>query len=327
MSTTPAAPKPLPPDDAVAKADLKHIRGPARLGLLVVVLFLGVAFGWGGFVPLDSAAVAPGFVSIDTNRKTIQHLEGGIVREILVREGDRVAAGQTLIRLEETTPRAKIDQLEAQIAADEGQLKLVKDEEKTVDDLFKKGYAQLPRLLQLRRRRVELEGQIVQSRAQLQAARDAMARTEIKAPMAGTVVELRVHTKGGVLAPGAPVLDIVPSDEPLVIEARIEPNDIDVVHANLPATIRLTPYNFRTTVLIRGTVAWVSADRITDPKTNQIYYSARIKIDREANKDIKLPPLYPGMPVEVMIVTGQRTALSYITAPLTASFNRAFRQE
>ena len=75
------------------------------------------------------------------------------------------------------------------------------------------------------------------------------------------------------------------------------------------------------------TVAWVSADRITDPKTNQSYYSARIKIDREANKDLKLPALYPGMPAEVMIVTGQRTALSYLTAPLTASFNRAFRQE
>ena len=110
-------------------------------------------------------------------------------------------------------------------------------------------------------------------------------------------------------------------------EARIDPNDIDVVHANLPANIRLTPYNFRTTMLIKGIVAWVSADRITDPKTNQIYYSARIKIDPVANKDVKLPPLYPGMPAEVMIVTGRRTALSYLTAPLTASFNRAFRQE
>jgi multidrug efflux pump subunit AcrA (membrane-fusion protein) len=308
-------------------ADLRRIRGPARLGLVVVLLFLGLAFGWGGFVPLDSAAVAPGFVSIDTNRKTIQHLEGGIVREILVRDGDRVAAGQVLIRLEETAPRAKIEQLEAQIAGDSGQLKLVKDEERTVNDLYKKGYAQLPRLLQLQRRRVELEGQISQSQAALQAARDALARTVIKAPMAGTVVELRVHTRGGVLAPGAAVLDIVPADEPLVIEARIEPNDIDVVHANLPANIRLTPYNFRTTMLVKGTVAWVSADRITDPKTNQVYYSARIKIDPEANKEVKLPALYPGMPVEVMIVTGQRTALSYLTAPLTASFNRAFRQE
>ncbi len=308
-------------------ADLRRIRRPARFGMLVVLLFLGVAFGWGGFVPLDSAAVAPGFVSIDTNRKTIQHLEGGIVREILVRDGDRVTAGQPLIKLEETGPRAKIEQIEAQIASDTGQLKLVKDEERTVEDLYKKGYAQLPRLLQLQRRRVELEGSISQSQAQLQAARDALARTVVKAPMAGTVVELRVHTIGGVLAPGAAVLDIVPADEPLVIEARIEPNDIDVVHANLPANIRLTPYSFRTTVLIKGVVSWVSADRITDPKTNQIYFAARIKIDREANKDIKLPALYPGMPVEVMIVTGQRTALSYVTAPLTASFNRAFRQE
>lgn len=322
--TTPARTPALSPEDA---ADLRRIRRPARLGMLVVLLFLGAAFGWGGFVPLDSAAVAPGFVSVDTNRKTIQHLEGGIVREILVRDGDRVTAGQTLVRLEETGPRAKIEQLEAQIASDSGQLKLVKDEERTVEDLYKKGYAQLPRLLQLQRRRVELEGSISQSQAQIQAARDALARTVIKAPMAGTVVELRVHTIGGVLAPGAAVLDIVPADEPLVIEARIEPNDIDVVHANLPANIRLTPYNFRTTVLIKGTVASVSADRITDPKTNQIYYSARIRIDREANKDIKLPALYPGMPVEVMIVTGQRTALSYITAPLTASLNRAFRQE
>ncbi len=315
------------PADAVEAADLKHIRRPTRIGLVIVAAFLGVAFGWGGFVPLDSAAVATGFVSIDTNRKTIQHLEGGIVREILVREGDRVAAGQALIQLDETGPRAKIDQLDAQILSDNLQLRLVKEEEKTVAALLEKGLTQRPRLLQLQRRIAELEGSITQSKAQLQAARDALTRTTIRAPMAGTVVELRVHSLRGVVAPGAPVLDIVPSDEPLAVEARIDPNDIDVVHASLPASIRLTPYNFRTTVLIKGTVAWVSADRITDPKTNQIYYSARIKIDREANKDIKIPTLYPGMPVEVMIVTGQRTALSYITAPLTASFNRAFRQE
>jgi RND family efflux transporter MFP subunit len=314
----------LPAEDA---ADLRRIRRPARLGLAVVVLFLGVAFGWGGFVPLDSAAVAPGFVSIDTNRKTIQHLEGGIVREILVREGDRVTAGQALIRLEDTGPRAKIEQLEAQIASDSAQLRLVREEEKTVAALLERGLTQRPRLLQLQRRAAELEGSITQSQAQLQAARDALERTTIRAPIAGTVVELRVHSLRGVIAPGAPVLDIVPSDEPLVIEARIDPNDIDVVHANLPANIRLTPYNFRTAVLVRGIVAFVSADRITDPKTNQVYYSARIKIDRDANKDIKLPQLYPGMPVEVMIVTGQRTALSYLVAPLTASFNRAFRQE
>ena len=314
----------LPAEDA---ADLRRIRRPARLGLAVVVLFLGVAFGWGGFVPLDSAAVAPGFVSIDTNRKTIQHLEGGIVREILVREGDRVAAGQPLIRLDDTGPRAKIEQLEAQIASDGAQLRLVREEEKTVAALLQRGLTQKPRLLQLQRRIAELEGNISQSQAQLQAARDALERTTIRAPIAGTVVELRVHSLRGVVQAGAPVLDIVPSDEPLVIEARIDPNDIDVVHANLPANIRLTPYNFRTTVLVKGVVAFVSADRITDPKTNQVYYSARIKIDRDANQDIKLPQLYPGMPVEVMIVTGQRTALSYLVAPLTASFNRAFRQE
>jgi HlyD family secretion protein len=270
--------------------------------------------------------VAPGSVSIETNRKTVQHLEGGIVREILIREGDRVQAGQPLIRLDETASRAKIEQLSAQITADKGQLKLIADEERTVNDLYKKGYAQLPRLLQLQRKRMELEGSIGQSEAQIQAAQDALARTTIKAPLSGTVVELRAHTVGGVIAPGVPVLDIVPADEPLVVEARIEPNDIDVVHAKLPARIRLTPHSFRTMTLLKGEVASVSADRITDPKTNQTYYLARIKIDPPSEKNTTIPQLYPGMPVEVMIVTGKRTALAYLIAPLRASFDRAFRQ-
>lgn len=296
------------------------------VGFVAAFLFLGVGLGWAGTAPLDSAAVATGQIGIDTNRKAVQHLEGGIVARILVRERDTVTAGQPLLLLDETQPRARIGQLESQIAADQRQRKLIVQEEEMLEGLTKRGLVQLPRLLQVNRRRAELEGTIAQATAQLTAAREVLSRTTIRAPIGGTVVGLQIHTAGGVIAAGATLMEIVPSDDPLVVEARIEPNDIDVVRKGLVAHVRVTPYNYRSHTPIKGAVVWVSADRMSDQRSGQAFYLARIKLDAAAAEAAQLP-LYPGMPVEVTINTGQRTALQYMLAPLTRSFNRAFRED
>lgn len=315
------------PNDGAADESGPNIGGPVKWGLIVIGLFFGGFLGWGSVAPLESAAVAPGTVSLDSNRKTIQHFEGGIVREIAVREGAEVSAGQALIYLDETQILARLDFLRAQLTADQSQLRLVAEEIATVQKLLAKGLTQKPRLLALQRREAELIGSHSRYQAQLRAAMDVRRRGVIRAPMAGTVVGLQVHSKGGVIAKGEPLMYIVPRDEPLIVEAQVHPNDIDVVHPGLQAKIRLTSFNSRSVPPVDGRVLSVSADSMSDRRTGQDYYLARIEIDENAVSTLGGKALRPGMPAEVLIVLGERTMLDYFLAPLTRSFNRAFRED
>lgn len=303
------------------------IRRQVVLGLGTLLLFVGGFLAWGALAPIESAAVATGSVGVDTNRKTVQHLEGGIVREIRVREGQSVRKGQVLIVLDDTKTQAKIRLIKAQIAANRDQLELLRQEIDDTEMLLKKGLARKPRLLALLRKRVELQGEILQHTAELEAARDVVRRSTVVAPLDGRVVGLKVHTSEGVIGPGDAILSLVPARERLVIEARLKPNDIDVVKPGLDARIRLTPYNARSTQAIDGKVVWVSADRLNDNRTGEGYYLARIEVADPTKAGTNRLVLYPGMPAEVMIVTGKRSFLDYLAAPILRSMNRAFREQ
>jgi len=135
-----------------------------------------------------------------------------------------------------------------------------------------------------------------------------------------------VHTEGGVLSPGQKILDIVPQEDRLELEAQVDPNDIDVVHAGLNAQVVLTAYQQRTTPMLPGKVSRVSADSFSDPHTGRSYFVARVTVEAAELERLDEVDLYPGMPAEVMINTGQRTALDYLLAPITRSINRAFRE-
>ena len=304
-----------------------RVRGSILFGFVTLAAFFGGFGAWGGLAPMESAAVAMGSVAVDTNKKLIQHLEGGIVADILVREADEVKAGQVLIRLDTTQVKARIDLIKARIQSDDQQVKLIDEEIATVEQEFRRGNATKPRLLALQRRKAELEGSKIENLAQLRAAEDTLARAEIRAPIAGTVVDLKVTTSGGVIKAGDPLLFIVPRDLPLVIDAVIDPNDIDVVRAGLSAHVRLTPYNARFLAPIPAKVAWISRDRLLDPRTNQHYYSARIDLLKKPSEIDKSIVLQPGMPAEVIIVTGERTMLDYMLAPLVRSFRRSMRED
>ncbi len=421
--------------------DRPRIGKPVTAGLLIVgVFFLGFGI-WAALAPLDSAAIASGAIRVDTNRKTIKHLEGGIVGKIVVRDGTVVKAGQPLIHLDETRPRAtlellygkriatsalqarliaerdgknvielpallrenardpkvieavegqrniflarqqaiatrvqiqeqkirqlseEITGLRGQICAENTQLKLIKTQAKDIKSLVDKGLARRSRLLALQRQQAEIEGSRSRNRASISraqqsigeakirvsdiktemlndvvvqlreaqsemfdlaeripAAEDVLTRTAITAPLAGT----KVHTPGGVIGPGEA---IVPSGERLVVEARVDPNDIDVVHAGLPARVTLTALSTRDAVPIDGTVLSVSADRLIDERTGQSYFLARVRLTGDYIKQLNGAELYPGMAAEVMIKTGARTLVDYIFKPLSSSLNRAFRQE
>ncbi|MCE3232978.1 MAG: HlyD family secretion protein [Rickettsiaceae bacterium] len=386
----------------------------------VVFLFFGL---WAGFAPLDSAAIANGSVVLSASRKTVQHLEGGIIQEILVKEGDNVTKGQPLIHLNATSANsqqelllgqfrlAKASEIRLLAERDEGkpfetrqaavsgqinilqerimqyneqikgledqtkevrkQKQLIDNEVKSVSGLVEKGLEQKPRLLALQRRQSELDGETAKhaseiatikgsiSEAQLQiinvqneylksvmtelkevqqqisdlqekiqASGDILKRTVITAPQAGKVTGLKYHTLGGVITPGAPIMDIVPQDDRLIIEAQVRPQDIDIVHEGLPAKVMLTAYKSRFVPRLEGKVTQVSADRFINDKTGEAYFLARIEInDGTIAKLTKNIVLYPGMPAEAFITTGESTLLQYMASPIIDSLRKSFKEE
>lgn len=416
-------------------------------GFAIILFFFGSFATWSVSVPIEGSVVASGVVRVDTNVRTVQHLEGGIVDQILIREGDRVEANQILIRLEDTLPgstlnevqaqyfealalearllaerdgseqvtfpseltdkigdkaaqdaiagqesifvsrssllqeqfsilertreglESEIEGLQGQIEAGERQLAIVEEELATVTRLFEQQLVDRPRVLALERSKAELEGGNAQYRAQigearqrveearlrvaeleatraneieeelrtvrarvyelgqrLSAARNVVDRTAIRAPVAGIVVGLNVHTVGGVIAAGERLLDIVPVNDRLIVQAAIDPLDIDQVAVGLPAKVWLSAVNRRTHLAIDGEVTMVSADRVIDPQTGVAFYMVRVEFDGEAAQQNDVP-LQAGMSAEVMINTGARTTWDYISAPIGRFLSRALREE
>jgi RND family efflux transporter MFP subunit len=290
------------------------------IGYASLLLFAVVFAGWNILIPLESAAIASGYVSLDSNEKQIQHLEGGIIKKILVREGQEVLKNQILIELDTTQLIETIEQLNSRIKSNYAQLELIKDELETVKKLFQQGQATKPRLLALQRRVVEIEGQIEEFKSQLKIAQSNIARSEIRAPIDGTIRDQKVFTIGGIIKAGETLMTIVPKNDSLTIEIKINPNDIDVVKVGLKTYVWLTPYNSRFSKPVLGRIQYISADRFIDAKTNTAYYQAKIVIEDKSK-------LYPGLPVEVIIITGQQTMINYLVSPIVKSFRRAFRED
>lgn len=416
-------------------------------GMLVLLFGFGAFAVWASVAPIDGAAVAPGVLAVESNRKTVQHFEGGIVEEILVREGDFVEKGQLLVLLDDTEASAqlgivrsqyfgllaraarliaerdgadtiafpptlleaqddphiqeaiigeervfqarrkslqgekevlqqRITQLEEQIHGLEAQyqtkgrrVELYQEEIDGLQELFKRGMGDKSRLREWERQVAELEGeraehqasiaatrvrinetelQIVQLDRELgkevnnelrevetrladlserrRALRRTLERTEILAPVSGHVVAVNLHTIGGVIRSGEPLLDIVPMDENLIVEAQVNPVDIDRVFPGLHADLRMSAFSARTTPTIPGKVLTVSADSLTDERTGMPYYLARVQVTPEGMDILEDRTLQPGMPVQVMIITGERTFLEYLMQPITDIFATAFRE-
>ncbi|WP_207481385.1 HlyD family type I secretion periplasmic adaptor subunit [Arenibaculum pallidiluteum] len=425
----------------------QSVRGLRRVGWLTIAIFFGGFGGWAWQAPLTSAAVASGVVAPDGKRRTVQHLEGGIVDEILVREGTQVAAGQPVLRLADVRARSQNESLEqqvrilsaiearlvaeqknlpapafpaeltassdprvvevvtlqselfetrraarrsqevvldqrilqlreeiaghqARIRSQDAQLALIVEEAKGVRELVDKGLERRPRLLALERAKADIEGDRATSRAEIaraeqaigearaqilaeterwqnqvgadladtrtklattrseiQATRDALERTLVRSPVAGQVMEMRITTSGGVIRAGDPIMDVVPADAELVIDAQVSPMDIDDVHVGLEAHVVLSAFKQRNLPRLTGTVRDVTADRLTDQRTGQPYFLARVVVPRE--EMARLAPglaMTPGMPAEVMIATGERTMLDYLVQPFLDSLRRSFRE-
>jgi HlyD family type I secretion membrane fusion protein len=421
----------------VAPADWQKM---LRIGFAVIFLTFFVFGGWTAVARLDAAVVAMGTISVESYRKTIQHLEGGIVREILVRDGDTVQEGDVLVRLDPTRSEATdktyrqqlalalalearliaqrdmrdqvtfpadvlvlkddpliavsirdnqrqfetrreglvraIDVLEKQIGqvqkeieqatvdqkSAQGQLESIEQELPNLKALLEKGLVALPRVTTLERQQIqtkgvlenaklafakghekiaELNARIAQLRQdyrqeaanalldirktlgdasqQVVIAGDALRRVEIKAPVSGTVQQMRVFTVGGVIRPGDPIMDLVPSSDTLVVRAKVGPFDIDRVHNGLHVEVRVPQFMRWQLQPIEGSVRSVSRDALTDEVSRQPYFAVEVAVDRTSIPKEIDEKLTPGMTVDTVIRTEERTVLQYLIGPM---FNR-----
>lgn len=429
----------------------RSITRQAIFGLSLMVISFG-GFGYWAFrAPLAAAVISQGSFVATGQNKIVQHLEGGIIKDILIREGDVVTEGQPILRLDETHARANrrelylrqlrlevtenrllaqhlgkdqlelpvailaqsadpevtaildsqrlsftvsrsglandimlidrnVDALDARHRGYERQLDslnaqvVLLDEELTAKgELLASGLTRKTEVTALRRARLEAVGEIgrieaeldeidemrakfktqiektrdeysrtaltelqsIQSelegvREQIRKADNILARTEVLAPVSGTVIRLHYHTAGGVIETGRAIAEILPGDAPLVIETLVPRSDIDSVKIGQNSTVRLIGLNQRTTPILNGTVEYVSADAVsqpTDPTTAREAYVVRVSL--AAEELIRVPRFAPrpGMPVEIMIKTEERTFAQYIAKPIVDSMARAFREQ
>ncbi|MCA6118327.1 HlyD family type I secretion periplasmic adaptor subunit [Bradyrhizobium sp. WSM 1738] len=414
--------------------------------VLLVLQFC--CFGvWAMTVPLRGAVMAPGVIKVHSKRKAVQHLEGGIVKSIHVRENDQVKAGQLIARLDTTQIEANLGSLEtkyfsvlameARLAAEEAgaesitfpdelkknashgsariamqtqeaefaaRLAAIENERKMIDQqmlqltdsirglesstkgveqqltllreeiadtsyLLAKGLARKPRLLALKRAEAEASGQIARNsssvaemrgkmaeledrrrqlgfnqnqevakhrhaaseeigdlRHRIAALRDQLGRSELYAPESGKIVGLNSRDLRAVLAPRETLLEIVPTEDRLVIEAALKPIDREEVYAGQTARVRVHALNIRRRPMLDGKVVAVAADALTDAKTGVTSYMAELELDINAPTAAYHSSLLPGMPVEIFIQTGERTFAAYLLQPMELRINRAFKE-
>ncbi|MBD8124345.1 MULTISPECIES: HlyD family type I secretion periplasmic adaptor subunit [Pseudomonas] len=421
-------------------------RGIRRVGMTIVLVTFGLFGTWAAFAPLGNAVYGNGIVTVQSYRKTVQHLEGGIVKELLARDGDTVHKGDPLIVLDDgqlsseyestrnqlitarakearlraerddlpAIPALKIDGVESERAREAingeaqvfrsrhdarlgeisvqkeriGQLKqqiiglndmigtkvnLEKSYTREITelkDLLRQGFVDNQRLLEQERKldmlksevadhqstitktRLQInetEMQIVQTNQKFSsdvakdlsdvqaqvfdlqekasALKDRLSRIVIRAPEDGMVLDMKVHTIGGVVSAGTPLLDIVPESSDLVVEAHVSTNDIDRITLGKLTDIRFSAFNSATTPVIQGEVTRISADRLTDEKTGDGYYLVRVKVTDEGLKRLGDRKLQPGMPAEVLINAGERTMLEYLLKPARNMFAKSMIEE
>lgn len=313
------------PDEALqAEAQIGRYLLFAAVVIAMLVLGLG---GWSAMTSVEGAVVASGLVAAESDSRSVQHLDGGIITDIMVRDGDRVEAGDELILLDAAQYREQIGGLEAQIAAAEEESALLAREMQGLVELEAKGLVTKTRITALRRQKAKIDGERGRLAAEQARAENDLARISVRAPISGTIHNLAFHTLGGVVAPGQEILKIVPADDRMIVAARLDPADIDQVYKGQPVSVRLPGLDMQTTPDLAGTVANVSADLSFDEKARASFYEVRIQLDDEQPPEVDSLELVPGMPADAFIRTRPRTVLSYLLQPVSDQLSRAFREQ
>jgi HlyD family secretion protein len=410
----------LPPNTPeVAKSSINQ-------GVKALIIFAVIFLGWALFMPIQSASIADGTIVLDFSRKTIQHLEGGMIDQILVKEGQIVEAGDTLLYLHDIKAKTEQQILQERLwtmelqkerlkAENNGKLKmdltdflakndnLLEIDRKKLNEIIATGEKLLnvrqnkklgeTRVLQAKLRSAETklrvfnqelriikplvdeenlpilrefdlqksiaeldyeaestrlqianyknedlsevlkemkdtDMEIVSLANQLSASKDILKRSAIITPVAGKVMNIKYHTIGAVVPAGGEMMNIVPQNEELIIEAKVKPTDIDNIAIGMKTKIQLTAYAGKKVPKLNGEIINISADIVTIEQTKESYFIARVSINKKDIEKLKTKVvLYPGMPAQVFIMTGARSLVSYLFTPISDSTYKAFREE
>lgn len=313
-----------PQDGGVQRAPRLDIRTPVRLGIAVIALFFVFGVGGAALSPIDKGVGMPGTVIVESKIKQVAHLRGGMVAKLHAVEGQDVEAGDLLITLETEALDEQISFLKAQLVSAEKQIDLAHQESAAIQDLEELELAAKSKTLALQRLIAEIEKDVGGYKYRIAAAANERASSEIRAPVAGRVLSLGVHAKGAVVQPGVPFAEIVPRADRLVIEARLQPNQIENVLPGMDAKVWLTALSWREQRPIAAKLAWISADSVEDKRTGAPYFLARIELPAPENRAQIPVKLQPGMRAEVLLLTGQRTLLDQLIEPLMRNVHKAF---
>ncbi len=430
------------------QAQAWSMRIPALVGFAALAILVGGLGLWAVKTRLAGAIVSSGVIEVQSNRQVVEHPDGGVVGEIFVRDGDVVASGEMLLRLDDTflsseqtiveaqlfellTRRVRLQaerdglspdelstrlhevqteynidldliegqqnlfnarvetlskqqeqlnkqlvQIESEIEGTQAQLvslrrqvELIEDELEDQQNLLKRGLTQTSRVLALQREEASLTGEIGRLEAavarlkgqiasteiqivELTATRreeaittlrdvqaqiaelserrlsltERLTRLDIRAPVSGTVYGSQVFALQSVVQPGEPMMYVVPQDTPLLVAARVDAIHVDQLHVGQPVALRFPAFNQRETPELDGQVKNVSADTFTDEKSGFTFYRAEVVMNDGELDRLNGQELLPGMPVETLIKTDERTPLSYLVKPMADYFNRAFRE-
>lgn len=422
-----------------------------RLGWIVLGLLIGVFGVWGSLAPLSSAVPAPGKVIVASNNRVIQHLEGGIVKNILVRDGDSVNQGEKLIELDTTQAKAQLEiaqgkffenlALESRLIAERDGLGTIifsdeltpmeesitktvlldgqrrefqtrrqelidqkrvllqrieqlknqiqgleavvssknllsnsyAEEIKEWEILYKEQLIDKIKLRDIKREKVRIDGEIANAKAEILRARaqiaemnaqitaqkqsfatevasdlrqtqmeltdlrsrisalkDTLSRTTIVSPVSGVVTSLKIHTIGGVIPAGQPILEIVPNNEPLIVEGKVAANEVTNVHVGLETEIRFPNFaHVKSLNVVEGKVIFVAPDAVLEEQTQTLYYPVKIQITSKGAEELRVNKLMlqAGMPADTMIIVGSRTFVDYMIKPFQQMFAKAFNEE
>jgi protease secretion system membrane fusion protein len=325
----------------------------ARLGWIVVLVGFGGFMLWATFAPLDQGVSAQGTVMSDGYAKVVQPVMGGRIEAILVKDGDKVQEGQILARLNDIQVTAqfnvakeeisglqqKIMALESSKQSKETQLRTINEQLKNNRELAKEGYIPKSKVLDIERMQAQITGAIYDDQGQLEYLRRQLNQTkekyesfeydlsnaEIKAPAAGTVINLAQLTVGAVISPGTKLMSVVPDNESLLIEAMLPIHLVDNVYPGLPVEMLFPAFDQIKAPKIPGILQSISADRLTDERLGP-YYKAKVEVSPEGMRLLGNNKIRPGMPVEVFIITGERTMMSYLLKPLLDRSRSALRE-
>ena len=311
------------------------------IGHAILLITFGLLGTWSYFAPIESAAIAPGTITVKYKNKTVEHLEGGMIKRLHVQDGMKVESGDILIELDNTQVKAETVKLNSQYLGLYAQRKATLELERSlaeeideIKELLIEGFADKQSLRELQRlytstqsQTADLESRVKSVKEALKVSEDRLERALVRAPVKGTIMGLLKHTEGGVIIAGRPILDIVPDGQALTVNAQVAVVDIDRVTLGLKAAIRLTAFNQNTTPKIFGRVINLSPDKLVMEQSGKPYYEAQLELLPESVEKLVGMELLPGMPAEVIISTGERTLLQYLAKPITDAFARSFLED